>query len=117
MINETERIKKLMGLPQLNESTIDGTISTSKGKIIYREGGKEFTYSVSVSNMFSDDTPLYIKSFNTLEKTFTFLKNKTEVTKDIREDKLKKIINNIKEKVQSFTIDARLYDINFKKIK
>jgi len=116
MINETERIKKLMGLPQLNESTIDGSISTSKGKIIYRKGGEEFTYSVSVSNMFTN-SKLHIIDFNISENSFTYLKGGEEVTKDISDEKIKNIIQNMRDGVDSFEINGTIYDIKFNKVK
>ena len=116
MINETERIKKLMGLPQLNESTIDGSISTSKGKIIYRKGGEEFTYSVSVSNMFTN-SKLHIIDFNISENSFTYLKDGEKKTEKIKDEKIRNIIQNMSDGVDSFVINSILYDIIFKKVK
>lgn len=117
MINETNRIKELMGLPLINEINIDDSgIKVNKGNLVYVDNnGNETTYSVNVSSMLSSG-PLHIIDFNILENTFTYLKDEKKRTETIRDEKINNIIQNMKGGVDSFVIDSILYDIKFKKV-
>ena len=118
MINETERIKKLMGISVINEINIDDSgITVEGGNLVYiDDGGNRTTYSVSVNNMFTD-SKLHIIDFNISENSFTYLKGGEKVTKDISDEKIKNIIQNMRGGVDSFEINGTIYDIKFNKVK
>ncbi len=118
MINETNRIKELMGLPLINEINIDDSdISANKGNLVYVDSnGKETTYFVNVSSILSSGQ-LYIIDFNIYKNSFTYLKDEKEKTENIKDEKIRNIIQNMSDGVDSFVINSILYDITFKKVK
>lgn len=120
MINETNRIKELMGLPLINEINIDDSgIKVNKGNLVYVDNnGDETTYSVNVSSILSSGQ-LYIIDFNIYENSFTYLnlKDGEKKTEKINDEKIRNIIQNMSDGVDSFVINSILYDITFKKVK
>lgn len=103
----------------INEIVSDTSgFETRKGDIVHiSPNNKESVYSLTASNMIIGNKKLYITEFDINGKTFTYSDNGKVTTKDIRTDKLKKIIKNITDGIDSFTIESPLYNINFKKIK
>jgi hypothetical protein len=118
MINETNRIKELMGLPLINEINIDDSgIKVNKGNLVYVDNnGNETTYSVNVSSILSSGQ-LHIIDFNIYQNSFTYLKDGEKKTEKIKDEKIRNIIQNMSDGVDSFVINSILYDIIFKKVK
>lgn len=119
MINETNRIKELMGLPLINEINIDdsGIKVNKKGNLVYVDNnGNETTYSVNVSSILSSGQ-LHIIDFNISQNSFTYLKDGEKKTEKIKDEKIRNIIQNMSNGVDSFVINSILYDIIFKKVK
>jgi hypothetical protein len=110
-------VKELMGLPLINEINIDDSgIKVNKGNLVYVDNnGNETTYSVNVSSILSSGQ-LYIIDFNIYENSFTYLKDGEKKTEKIKDEKIRNIIQNMSDGVDSFVINSILYDIIFKKV-
>jgi hypothetical protein len=103
----------------INEIVSDTSgFKTERGNIVHISPNNEKSvYSLTASNMIIGNKKLYITKFDINGKTFTYYDNGKETTKDISSEKLKTIIKNIIDGIDSFTIESTLYNINFKKVK
>lgn len=91
---------------------------TEKGNIVYISPDyKRSVYSLSASNIITDNKKLHITKFDIEGKTFTYYDdNGEETTKDISPEKLETIIKNITNGIDYFTIESIFYNINFTKV-